>query len=858
MIKQNLTPAIPADSKIDLTNCEREPIHILGHVQSFGCLISVCSDWIINHASLNTNDILGIDHGDLIGNPLNNYVLPDFVHTIRGRLQMLSHADAVERIFELKVVENGGLLDVALHRSGHSIIMEFERSDASDVTDYAGYLRPMLDRVQSASSIETMCTVAARQIKAITGFDRVMAYRFAPDDSGEVIAEARMPDMEPMLGLHFPASDIPAQARALYKRSLLRIISAVDGENVPILPPTTPEGVPLDLSLSSLRAVSSIHLEYLRNMDVAASMSVSIVVRGKLWGLFACHNRSPKVLSYKARTGTELFAQMFAYVLDQRQGDLERSETETARQMHDDLMARLAEGQSILENFGPIADAVTSVIACDGIATWINGEFKTQGRTPSRDEILPLLRFLNTTAASRIFATDRLSDSYPAAEEFSDCSAGILVLPVSRSPRDYLILFRQEISRTVLWAGNPQKPAEPGPNGTRLTPRKSFETWKEIVRNQSQPWSASEIRVANSLRVTLLEVVLRVTDAASRDRERASDHQELLIAELNHRVRNILNLIRGLVAQSGTEARNIADFTSNVGGRIDALARAHDKITRENWNAASLHELLATEIDAYLGSKRDRLVLRGPDALLQPEAFSTLALVMHEMITNSAKYGAMGDAGGRIEIDLVAEDDGALRIKWQEIGGPPVRAPKRRGFGSTIIERSIPHELKGTAKLNFDIGGLRAEFMIPANGVSEFVNPAEMKGKQTGDKGDYSMITLSGHVLVVEDNLIIAMDAEEISLQLGAQQVSLASSVNEAERLMSEHTFNFAILDVNLGSQTSEPIAENLQKAGIPFAFATGYGEGTSFSAKFPDIVFIQKPYSKESIQRALAGRGSS
>ena len=316
MIKQNLTPAIPADSKIDLTNCEREPIHILGHVQSFGCLISVCSDWIINHASLNTNDILGIDHGDLIGNPLNNYVLPDFVHTIRGRLQMLSHADAVERIFELKVVENGGLLDVALHRSGHSIIMEFERSDASDVTDYAGYLRPMLDRVQSASSIETMCTVAARQIKAITGFDRVMAYRFAPDDSGEVIAEARMPDMEPMLGLHFPASDIPAQARALYKRSLLRIISAVDGENVPILPPTSPEGEPLDLSLSSLRAVSSIHLEYLKNMDVAASMSVSIVVRGKLWGLFACHHRSPKILSYKAGTGTELFAQMFAYVLD--------------------------------------------------------------------------------------------------------------------------------------------------------------------------------------------------------------------------------------------------------------------------------------------------------------------------------------------------------------------------------------------------------------------------------------------------------------------------------------------------------------------------------------------------------------
>ena len=233
--------------------------------------------------------------------------------------------------------------------------------------------------------------------------------------------------------------------------------------------------------------------------------------------------------------------------------------------MHDDLMARLAEGQSILENFGPIADAVTSVIACDGIATWINGEFRSQGRTPSKDEMLPLLRFLNTTAASRIFATDRLSDSYPAAEEFSDCSAGILVLPVSRSPRDYLILFRQEISRTVLWAGNPEKPVEPGPNGTRLTPRKSFETWREIVRNQSQPWSASEIRVANSLRMTLLEVVLRVTDAATKDRERANDHQELLIAELNHRVRNILNLIRGLVAQSGTEARNIADFTSNVG-----------------------------------------------------------------------------------------------------------------------------------------------------------------------------------------------------------------------------------------------------------------------------------------------------
>ena len=850
MSSPDVDPALRRED-IDLTNCDREPIHIPGRVQHFGFLIAVTSDWIVSHVSRNAGDMLGIDGEIRTGMPLGDLFDRDAIHDMRTQLQMLSGPDSVGRLFDLHLGIDGGPFDVAIHVSGRSIVIEGERCAANRRTDPSSYVKPMVERMKGAKDLKGLCDIAVRQVKALTDYDRVMVYRFGADDSGEVIAEACMPGMEPYLGLRYPASDIPRQARALYERNLLRVIADVDDEGAEIVPVLSPEGQPLDLSMSTTRAVSPIHLEYLRNMGVRASMSISILRRGKLWGLFACHHEIPMVPTYPVRTAAELFAQFFSFLLDQKQGDAERSATDRGRMLHDRLMVRLAENTSINDNFEAIIEAVAPVIPHDGAVGWIDGEFLSVGKTPTQEDFATLVPFLNTTAAGRLFSTNCLSRPFPMAQAFAERAAGALVLPVSRKPRDYIILFRQEVVQSVRWAGSPDKPVEAGPNGTRLTPRKSFEAWKQTLRHHCIDWTDEEMQTAESLRVTLMEVVLRMASASMFEQARSQEQQELLIAELNHRVRNILNLIKSLIKQSADGQDDIDAFTKVIGGRIHALARAHDQITRENWSTASLYDLIQTEAAAYLGDRQSRIRVTGPDAMLHPHAFSTMALVIHELLTNSAKYGALVDSLGNVTVSLEHGANGVLQIGWEETGGPPVIAPTRRGFGTTIIERSIPYELKGTAEVVYDPAGVRATFAVPADGIDRF-ETRRTRPVAASEAVARASVSL-GNVLLVEDNMIISLDAESFLTELGAETVVTASSNRQAIREMDEKAFDFALLDVNLGMETSTPVAQRLSRDGIPFIFATGYGEMRELNELFPDTPMVQKPYDCESLARAIA-----
>lgn len=839
------------DNSIDLTSCDREAIHMLGRVQSSGALLAVSPDWLVNHASVNLKTIIGIEAEEAIRTPISEIFPAEALHEIRGRTQLLATSDSVERLFGIRLTSDQQLFDVAVHLSGRSFIIEIEKRIASRRTDHMSYVKPMIERIGTATTSQDLCDRAARQLRALSGFDRIMVYKFGEDGSGTVISESLTGQRESFKGLRYPASDIPKQARELYKRSLFRLISDVSDYGVEIIPALNPEGLPLDLSLSVTRAVSPVHLEYLTNMGVGASMSISILKRGKLWGLFACHNDTPKTLPFTVRSAAELFGQLFAFLLDQREGDEERAAQARAQILHDQLMSQLAEGLSISDSLDVVLDGVKSVIDFDGAIGWIDGKFSSLGCTPTREEFIGLAKFLKTTAAGRIFHTKNLISTFPEAIDFADRTAGIMAIPVSRSPRDFIILCRREVANSVTWAGNPDKPVTVGQAGERLSPRKSFEAWQEVVRHTSSPWFESELAAAESLRITLLEVVLQMSDTMLKERARAQESQEILIAELNHRVRNILNLIKGLISQSKDDKLSIAEFTDIVGGRVHALARAHDQITKENWSPASAYELIETEAKAYLNAKSSRLKITGPDALITPAAFTTLSLVMHELMTNSMKYGALCDSRGNVAVDFTEREDGSLQINWREKGGPPIQSPPtRKGFGTTIIERSIPFELKGEAKISYKVSGVEAVFVIPPAFVSQF-RSAGVKIDADQSKNE-ELVKLSGHVLVVEDNMIIAMDAEELVTELGAARVTVASDVDGAVSAVSSTTFNFALLDVNLGAETSEPIAALLSEKGIPFAFATGYGDATAVTKAYPEAPVIQKPYDKSSLVNGL------
>jgi len=313
-----------------ISNCDAEPIHLLGGIQPIGFLLTMSTDGAVSRASENVHIYLGVTGAEILGRPVREFLPADLLHDIRGRLQLASNEGIVERLFGQPLVPEGPRFDVAVHFAGREAVLEFGPVTV-ETQNHLSALRSMIARLERRTSTEALFKVAVRLVRTFTGYDRVMAYLFDEVGAGEVIAESVDGEMQPYLGLRYPGSDIPSQARALYRRNWLRMIVDVDAAPVPVIPALSPEGEPLDLSMSVLRSVSPIQLEYLRNMGARASMSISILRGGELVGLIACHHREPKYLDLGTRTTAELFGQMFSHLLDARQREEAAAQEARAR-----------------------------------------------------------------------------------------------------------------------------------------------------------------------------------------------------------------------------------------------------------------------------------------------------------------------------------------------------------------------------------------------------------------------------------------------------------------------------------------------------------------------------------------------
>ncbi|MGY2736309.1 two-component sensor histidine kinase/CheY-like chemotaxis protein [Sphingomonas sp. UYP23] len=376
------------------------------------------------------------------------------------------------------------------------------------------------------------------------------------------------------------------------------------------------------------------------------------------------------------------------------------------------------------------------------------------------------------------------------------------------------------------------------------------------MQGRSLPFTPSEVRVAETLRATLIEVVLRLADEASAERQQASARQEVLIAELNHRVRNVLGVIRGLIRQSQPAENVVQDFVKVVDGRIHALARAHNQITDDHWGPAPMQALIDAEAAAFLADG-DKIISNGAPVLLNPQAYSTMALVPHELVTNSTKYGSLSVPEGRVTISWERDAAEDLHFTWRESDGPVVAPPTRKGFGTTIIHRSVPYDIGGTADVEYRPEGVVAWFRIPARHVSDppagIEQPVRLARPAPGLPSVMPDRMLQGRdVLLVEDSLIIALDAEDIVTRLGAETVTTAATVDGALDAIEQSKPAVAMLDINLGDRNSFAIADRLLALGVPFLFATGYGEQAKLPADHRDRMVVQKPYTLENVARAM------
>ena len=506
------SPHTPAYGAVDLTTCEREPIHIPGAIQPHGVLLAVDTEMRVAMASANVKDLLGLAAEEAVGRPLRDVVGPTLTQAIVARLAAnVSSEPLVQVLDELPDGCDlaGREVDVRHHRSGERLIVEVEPVSVTGAPRLSyESTRGAMARLAQSRSVADLAGQLAVEIRTLLGFDRVMVYRFDDEWNGEVIAEEKRDDLNPFLGLHYPASDIPAQARRLYTLNWTRLIADIDYNPVPLHPvfdPLTDEA--LDLSHASLRSVSPIHIEYLSNMGVSASMSISLVVDGELWGLVACHHYSgPHRPSHDARAAAEFLGQVASQLAADRERADARERTLVAQSVLARITARIAaSADSPLDSVMDDPELLTLVNA-SGAALYYDGVLRTRGTVVE----LRLLQAMATALEDRdhyATATDRIATMVPELEGNPDVAG---VLRVGSAHDRWMIFLRPEQERIVDWGGDPTNKelyAAEGPD-VRLSPRKSFDMWRQVVRGRSLPWAPWKVEIADALGKYLIGLLL--------------------------------------------------------------------------------------------------------------------------------------------------------------------------------------------------------------------------------------------------------------------------------------------------------------------------------------------------------------
>lgn len=836
---------------IDLTNCDREPIHIPGSIQPHGCLL-VCdnSGRTVLHHSQNAPQMLGLK-GDPLGAILPELIGPDNFHAIANALAVSGADPRPSLIFDLPI--NAGHFDVTAHRHDANMLLEFEPA-AGDLGATMTLARTVIGRLRTLDTEERLIQHAAALIQAQLGYDRVMIYELGPDGAGKVVSEAKTEVLESFRGQYFPGGDIPQQARALYLRNPIRVIGDASFTPVPIVPALGPGDRPIDMSHAHLRSVSPIHCEYLRNMGVGASMSVSIIIDGALWGLIACHHYTPKVLGMADRAAAEMVGEFFSLHLDALRRRRARDADSAARRALDDLMVGASRCEDIDVPLRNRLPQLAEMIPADGAALWFNGEWSAHGHAPSRELAQPLIDLALASPDGQIFQSAELAALLPDAHALTADAAGVLIIPLSQRSRDFLFYFRREAVQTLDWAGDPNKTYDTGALGDRLTPRKSFAIWKETVHHKSHPWSEVDRRFAEALRVSVVEVLLFNSELLDEERARAAARQRVLNQELNHRVKNILAVIGSLMAQKPQPGATLESYAAALRGRIQALAFAHDQVVRDE-NGGQLRDLLQAELGPY-SAAQDRITLDGPGVVLDGRAFSVMALVVHEMATNAAKYGALSQFDSQLCVSWALDATGDCRISWRESGVAGVKAPTKTGFGSSLVERSVPFDLDGQSRLEFRPDGIHAEFILPAR----FVRATEAETRMTQNpsppqRPDEPVVTQADgrRVLLVEDQVLIAMSLEAELKDFGFDVTGIAPDVGTALRMIQQDPPDLAVLDVNLRREDSIPVAQALMALGVHFIFATGYGADIELPPEFANVPIVDKPYQVSDVLEKLS-----
>jgi len=506
-----------ASPALDLSGCASEPIHIPGAIQPHGALLAALAEGLlVTHASANLAAILGRPVEAVLGRSLENAIGEP---ACRALLDGGTNGGVTPEQVHCLPLPDGGTLCLRAHRTGRHICVDIEPLHLEPLHRQPIFMaRSVVRTFEHAASVVELCDLAVQGLKAISGYDRVMAYRFWEDGHGEVIAEAREASLKAYLGQHYPASDIPPQARRLYLRQRVGAIANSSYTPVPLCAdPTLDDGMPLDLTHSAVRSASPIHCEYMRNMNTAASLTIGLSYGPDLWGMLVCHDTKPRWAGFELRAAAELIGQVVSLLLvSTGEADLLAQRLQRNAILRA-LADRLAAPVPLPEAFAAAEAELLHLLGATGAVVRLSGTLLFFGRTPSLAVTQSALAVLKSLAGGDAVAVDDLGLRYPQLAGCIGEASGALLLPLASGDDDALLWFRPELERTLVWGGNPAEHATPNPAAARISPRTSFAAWKETVKGHSAPWTEVDLALAREVRNAVEAEVAKRAQSALRE-----------------------------------------------------------------------------------------------------------------------------------------------------------------------------------------------------------------------------------------------------------------------------------------------------------------------------------------------------
>ncbi len=692
--------------------CDLEPIHIPGSIQPYGVMLIVNEQGII------------VGYAGEAGNVLDQKLEDVFGRSVEEIRSALPEAGA-------RVVSDGKLhgvpRDAITYRSGSHIIIELTEKTAEADLD-AGFLAQMEDlgtTLERATSLADLSKQAAGIFSTLTGYSRVMIYQFVDNDAGVVLGEAITDASSTFMNHHFPASDIPKQARALYVRNKVRVIADVHYTPAPVISASS-ELQGIDMSDSILRSVSPIHIQYLKNMGVAASASMSIVKDGILWGLVACHHHEPRNLSLTTRLACQALATALARQVKSREESELYRERIRLRAQEDVVLSRLGADESLEEFFGRSGSAIANLLEADGFAAMQGDELFCSGRCPDADDIRAIANHVCRPAAIKPFVTSSLTAQLPEAARYIEHASGLLAVTMSTEVPTILMWFRAEQLQTVQWAGNPHKDVAHKP-GEVLSPRASFEAWTESVSATSRDWSIAEAESASRIVRLMLDArnnrrmrqLNKELSTTLRENEILIQQKDFLLKEVNHRVQNSLSLVSAFLRMQARDADPVVKAQlEQAEHRLTAVGLVHRRLYQgdsvEIIDLSRYLDDLVAELQTSLdGRWKAHMSTNFAPILINTDRAVSLGLIVNELIINVTKY-AYGEDTGPIQI-LAEQHRTNLRLVVADRGRGHTGKTEGTGFGSRMLS-ALVQRLGGTIDTEDNRPGMRVIVTAPIQG----------------------------------------------------------------------------------------------------------------------------------------------